>query len=166
MNRCLSERSLVELYSGDGTWAERAHLRLCADCAERYDVVIDDLKAISDILAQAPSLVPARSRVAMVFVGWLPAAVAAAMLFAVGLAVTRRLTPTPVQMTARPGNVSAFADDVSAALFASNDTSSLQGAFAVPYLEVALEAGLPCTQERFYDGRCDDQVAALVFEGE
>src|ERR1019366_2231917 len=46
MNRCLSERALLRAHMAEATGAEHAHLRLCADCAERFDALVEDLHAI------------------------------------------------------------------------------------------------------------------------
>jgi hypothetical protein len=168
MKRCLSERGLLRVSTGEGASAEQIHLWLCADCAERYDALTNDLQAIGDVLVQAPPRGLMTSRAATVLVRWVPAAAAAMVLLGVGLAVTRLLTPAPVQVAAaRSETVSAFAADVSEALFATDDTSDgAQIAFDAPYLQAALDAGLPCTREGFANGQCNDEVSGLVFESE
>jgi len=168
MNQCLNERTLLRITTGEGTAAHRAHLRVCADCAERFDALADDLDVIGNVLMQTPPRTAAVKQMPWTLLAWAPVAVAAVVVLAVGLMVTRQFAPTPVQVAARSGNVPAFAADVSAALFASGDDdfSSMQLAADAPYLRAALEVGLPCTQERFLDGECDDQVSALVFESD
>lgn len=166
MNRCLKERALLNISAGEGTAAQHAHLRVCADCAERYEAFTDDLKIIGDVLVQTPPTGIAVSRVPAALVRWVPLAAAAAVLLAVGLTVTRLYAPTLVQVAARSGNVPAFAADVSAAVFASDDDATMQMASDAPYLRAALEAGLPCPQVGVFEGECDDQISALAFESD
>ena len=167
MNRCLRERALLGISAGEGTTAQHAHLRVCADCAERYDALTDDLKAISDVLVQVPPAAIAPRHVPEMLLRWVPVAAAAAMLLAVGLAVTQLQAPVPVQVATRSGNVPAFAADVSAAVFAGDDDSAtIQIASDAPYLRAALEAGLPCAQVGVFEGECDDQISALAFESD
>jgi hypothetical protein len=167
MNRCLRERALLSVFAGEGTAAQHTHLRLCADCAERYDGLIDDLEAIGDGLRHTPPAARALSDVPGAFLRGLPFAAAAGVLLVVGLTVTQLLAPTPAPVASRSANVPAFAADVSAALFASGDDSNtVQIASDAPYLQAALEAGLPCTQDDFFNGECDDQVAAIAFESD
>jgi len=166
MRRCLRERALFDVLSGDGTPAQHAHLRLCAGCAERFDALSDDLGAISGVLAQRPPWRVAR-RVAWPRQRWVPLGVAAAVLLAVGVATTLLRAPAPVPLALSSASMPAFADDVSAALFASGDDSgSAPSAIDAPYLQAALEAGLPCTQQRIFDGECEDQIFALVLQSD
>ncbi len=58
--------------------------------------------------------------------------------------------------------MSAFAADVSAALFADTDTE-----FASPESEplaAAFQAGRTCTQEAYFNGDCSDQLSMLLWE--
>lgn len=167
MRRCLRERALLDILSGDGTAAQYAHLRLCADCAERYDALSDDVQAISGALVQTSPPPRAASHVPRALLRWVPLGAVAAVLLAVGVAATLLRAPAPEPLTIASVNVPAFAADVSAALFASGDeTGSTLSAADAPYLQAALEAGLPCTQERFFDGECEDQVFALVLQSD
>jgi len=198
MNRCLSERALFDITAGEGSAAQHAHLRLCPDCAERYDEFTDDLQAISGVLIHPPLAARAASHklrslsdleahgdqpcpeaprrgersmektpAAGPLVRWVPIAAAATVLLALGLTMTRLHAPPLARTATHSENVPAFAADVSAALFASGDDgSAMQIASGAPYLQAALEGGLLCTQERFFDGECDDQVAALVLESD
>jgi len=163
MTRCLNESALLRLHMRESVAAERSHLRLCADCAERYERLVEDLETIGRVLEAAPPALERREARAW-RAGWLPVAAAAcaAVLVVVAGGVWRR-GPAPV--AARAGNMSAFADDLSAALFASADPSALLPLAAdAPYVTAALQAGQPCTQERFFTGECNDQVSALLIE--
>ena len=160
MNRCLNQRALLDVATGEGTAAQRSHLRECADCVERCDALRDDLEAIDGVITRTRPASSAAPRPVAVLVHWAPAAAAVVSLLAVQLTVSRLLTPAPVQVAARPGAMAAFAADVSAALFAAGETTEVtQVAAAAPYLQAALESGLPCTQERFLIGQCNDAVA-------
>ncbi len=100
-------------------------------------------------------------------VSWATAAAALILLVGFAWGVGWWVSDEPVSLATRTANVSAFAADVSAALFATNDaTGLLQLASDAPDLQAALEAGWPCTQARFLNGECDDQVSALFFEGQ
>ncbi len=180
MNRCLNERALLDVAIGEGTAAQHAHLRLCADCAERHDAFSEDLQVIGDALVQAPGRLPdlaahsgqrqrfmRKSAPANPLVRWVPIAAAATVLLAVGLTLTLQRAPSAIQVSSHSGNVPAFAADVSEALFADgDDTDNGQMGSDAPYLQAALEGDLPCTQERFYNGECDDQVLALVLDND
>jgi hypothetical protein len=54
MRRCLSDKSLVECYSGDGTPADLIHLEDCRSCAARYRALESDLTLITQTLAAPP----------------------------------------------------------------------------------------------------------------
>ena len=171
MNRCLSERTLLRVYTRDGTVAQREHLRLCADCAERYDRLEEDLGTLRHILEAPPPVAVARQRAGAFHMGWLPiAAVATAALVVLLVSVPwlRQPPRTSGGAAAHSPTVSAFAADVSAALFADgapgtsvevamNDTADLQA---------ALDTGSLCTRDRYLNGECDDQLSALLYESE
>ncbi len=166
MNRCLSERAMLRVYLEEGTAAERSHLRLCAACAQSYDAFVDDLQVIGDVLANTPPPPRAASRAPGVHFGWVPATVMAALLAVVASVVLLHRS-APEQIAARSPNVSAFAADVSAALFASPGAGDILPAdFETSYLDAALEAGVACTQERYFNGECADQLSALFLESE
>jgi len=168
MKRCLSERALLQVHSRDGTAVQREHLRLCADCAERYDQLVEDLEVLHNVLDAAPPAVEVRRAVPF-RVGWVPVPAAAVALLAgvVGVLLLRGPATPPVQVASRSTAVSAFAADVSAALF--EDGATTPSAFTTtdaPYLQAALNAGSPCTRDRYFSGECDDQLSALLFEGD
>ena len=168
MNECLNERTLLQVYAHDGTVAERQHLRLCADCAERYEKLAEDLDTLCHILAAPPSR-RAVPRANPLRIGWVPVAAAAVALLAVvvGVPWLRQEAPAPTQIAAPRAAVAAFAADVSAALFADS-TSTLTVALATSdtYLQAALDTGSPCTRDRYLTGTCDDQLSVLLFESE
>ncbi len=164
MNRCLSERALVRVYFNEASADEHAHLRLCADCAESYDRLVDDLDAIHETLATVPPPKAADTRLAPWRWGWLAAAFSVAAV-AVVVSVVWLREPAPVQLAAGTRSVSAFATDVSTALFAGADSDDVaEIGEDAPYLHAALEAGQPCTENAFFNGECSDQVSALLIE--
>ena len=161
MNRCLTERGLVRVYTREETAAERCHLQLCADCTERYDRLVSDLQTISHTLVATPPLSEARPASALWRAQWMPAALACATVLAVVLDVAWVRRSSPVLLTPRTTDVSVFASDLSDALFAdANSVSQLSG--DAPYLDSALEAGRPCSREQFLSGECNDPFSALV----
>lgn len=163
MNRCLNERALLALYCEDGSPGAQSHLRLCADCAERYDALGDDLALIEMTLESTPPA-PIRRRALPLRPRLLAAALGTFAAFALGITVLH--WPTPPQTTAQRGTLPAFADDVSEAVFANTGVSDVaQLAPDTPYTRAALEAEWPCTQDRFLSGECTDQLSALLFEG-
>lgn len=169
MKRCLSERALLRVHTHDGTVVEREHLQGCADCAQRYDALAEDLTALQRILEE-PAPAAVAQGVSPLRLGWIPMAAAAAALIALLVSGPwlRQPTPVPLQVALRRSNVSAFAADVSAALFANDDPSTMVALAPsdAPYLQAALDAGSPCTRDRYFNGECDDQLSALILESD
>ena len=166
MKQCLNERVLLRVHTREGTLAEREHLRLCADCAERYDQLAEDLDVLRHILQEPPPAAAVR-RVEPFRVGWVPLAAAAALVVALASAsLLHQPASVPVQLAARSTTVSAFATDVSAALFADSIPTTIAALTTsdASYLQAALDAGSLCTPDRYDSGECDDQLSALLLE--
>jgi len=164
MNRCLSERALLRISTEGGSAAEHSHLQLCADCAERYDALAEDLALIGGAL-QAP---PPReiSSPSAWRVTWIPAAASIAVIAAMVSLLWWR-EPSPARVATPLAAGSTFATDLSAALFATSRTNApTQLASDAPYLEAALDEGQPCTRDRFLAGQCSDELSALLIEDE
>jgi hypothetical protein len=167
MNRCLKERALLRVSMHEGTAAEQAHLRFCADCAEHYDLLLEDLEAIARALETPPPRVFHIRNVSPRRGQWMAAAIAVAVLAVLILDIAWLQRSSPVQVAAHTSSASSFAADLSAALFPTTDTSGmLQLAAEAPYLEAALEIGQPCTQDRFFTGECNDQLSPVLVEGD
>ena len=116
-------------------------------------------------LLDAPPLAAESRRRSPWQLQWVPiAATACAALLVVVVGVAWLQRSVPVQVAAHSSSVSAFADDLSDALFASADANALQWAADAPDVAAALQAGQPCTQERFFTGECNDQVSALLID--
>ncbi|MGD0946019.1 MAG: hypothetical protein ABSA52_01205 [Candidatus Binatia bacterium] len=164
MNRCLSKRALLRAYLKEASGAEHAHLRLCVDCAGRYDALVDDLHAIDAILTTTPPPAVVTRRLSRWHMGWAPAAAFVVLLAAVASVISLH-RPAPPPVPSRSTNVSAFAADVSLALFASADASDFPQIESAPSdLGAALEAGWACTQDGYFNGECNDQLSMLLFE--
>ena len=90
MNRCLNERALLRMYTHESTAAERSHLRLCADCAERYDLFTEELEAIGHVLQSPPRLAIEPRRLWSIQMPWVPATAGCLALLALVLGVAWR----------------------------------------------------------------------------
>ncbi len=166
MRQCLSERRLLECYSGDGPSADHAHLRGCADCADRFDRLRDDLDALGRVLEGPPPAVVRRSFRASFGLGWAAAVVAAALLGVIIIGRSQSRQPARPQLTAAQVDVSGFSRDLSAALFASGEAEARPTDADVAYLQAALGDEWPCTREQMLNGECDGPVYALVADEE
>ncbi len=62
MRRCLSEKTLVLLHSGEGAANDRAHLECCLSCARRYRQLSSELGEIVTALKQPAPASSARRR--------------------------------------------------------------------------------------------------------
>ncbi len=117
MKRCLSDKSLLECYTGDGQPGDLIHLEDCRSCASRYKALQGDMSLIARALESAP---PARK--AGTVLRWRLAvsiaAVAAAFVFGWSLRgaslgpsstshaqVAFRPAPRPIRLTAQPRRI-------------------------------------------------------------
>lgn len=117
MKRCLSDKSLLECYSGDGQPHDLIHLEDCRSCASRYQALQGDMSLIARALESAP---PARHAASLL--RWRLAvsiaAVAAAFVFgwslrgaSLGPSQTSRAqvafnqVSRPIRLTAKPGGI-------------------------------------------------------------
>jgi hypothetical protein len=165
MKRCLSERALVRLYVHEGTATQQFHLRMCADCAKRYEQLVGDLDTIGQVLEAPPAAKIGRAP--LWGLRWMPAAITCAALAVLILDAAWLRRSSPVEVAERASSASAFAADLSDALFGSSEVSTSPAAGPeAPYLEAALEAGQPCTRDRLLTGECSDEVSAFLAEGE
>ncbi len=84
MERCLSEKALVLLHSGEGSQGDRAHVESCLSCARRYRALSDQLGTIVATLRQPqPAMLQGR-RFAYPRLGWSLAAAAVILAFVCG----------------------------------------------------------------------------------
>ena len=54
MSRCLRERTLWDIYEGEGTAAQQVHLQTCMACRMRYQALVHTLEEISSSLQATP----------------------------------------------------------------------------------------------------------------
>jgi len=185
MNRCLDDRALLLAAIGEGSTEECAHLASCRSCGSRCAQLKSDLDVLSTALRGVPPrLAPAPSShyTNRFWVGAL--AMAATVTVIVALQWLRRPPGTELarvgaapSAATRSRDVSAYAEEVSAAMFdTAADRRLSSGIFDVAprdngqrltpeaaTLEDALDAGSPCTGQRFMSGDCNDYVSALFF---
>jgi hypothetical protein len=88
MKDCLSERTLLLVQDGEGSAAERAHLESCLNCARRYRLLADDIKAVVTILKQPPPAHASRRPLVSSWVRWSLAAAVVAVAFLLGRMTT------------------------------------------------------------------------------
>jgi len=163
MSRCLPEDTLLMLYSGEGSDAERAHLRSCQACEARHARLGDDLQLIDRVLSEAPPQRTSAHRLAPRGLRWMPVAAALAGIVAFVMGVSRLWSPPSVQVAAATASVSVFAEDVSAALFATPEPPMLEMASSnMAHLQAALTGGWPCTGAQLLNGECNDQYDEVL----
>ena len=160
---CLSERRFLSVQAGEGTAADYNHLRLCADCAERYDALLEDLELIGEVLKAPPPRLPATagafsSRVPRLAVAGVGVTILAAVLVAGG--VWRR---SAVSVLPEPANVGGLAEEISIALLSADDLlpASAPGP-DVSEMHAALSGRWPCPSVESASGECDDDLSALL----
>ena len=165
MNHCLDEPALLRVCMEEGPASEQWHVRSCRECGQRYGRLAEDLASIRHVLVDSP---PPRvvTRHPLPRPGrWMAAAAACAalLLWGVRIAHVRDVSPSAA---ASDGSITAFADDLSAALFEGDVGRFPQLALDEPYVEAALTAGQPCTRDAFLAGECNDQLSAFTTEEE
>ena len=96
MSRCLRERTLWDIYEGEGAAAQQAHLQTCVACRMRYQALVHTLAKISNSLQETPPP-PVRMPRPFPYPGrWQSAVVGLAMLLLlVGGSRWLRQTPPP-----------------------------------------------------------------------
>jgi len=98
MSRCLRERTLWDVYEGEGTAAQQVHLQTCVACRMRYQAFVHTLEEISSSLQATP---PPPVRMPRPFpypVRWQSAMVGlAVLLLLVGGGLWLRQGPPPTQ---------------------------------------------------------------------
>ena len=185
MNRCLEERALLLAAIGEGSAEQRAHLASCRTCSGRYAQMVGDLDVIGNALRGAPTRLASAPSSHHADRWWVAGlAMAATVTLIVALQWLRRPASTELarvsaapSATARSRDVSADAEEVSAAMFDTASERRLSseifdvatrdnGQRLTPEaatLQEALDAGPVCTGGRFIDGDCNDYVSALFF---
>lgn len=127
MSRCLEEETLILLYYGEGTDADRRHLATCLPCAARSHRLVQELETIGTALRQprqaTSPFASRRSRRRMVVAAGLTAALAVLGVTEVWLwQVSQRITAQVAD-----AETFAFLDQVDAALTAGEHGATVEG---------------------------------------
>ena len=150
---CLDEASLLALAIGDDTGGARAHVRACTACAARLAALEADLDVLRRTLGEEPMpATVARRRRRQ----WLPlaAAVGASAVLTLLWIAPRHGASRPVQVAQLHG----LAQDVSAALFASESAGLTEPAADSADFEAALNGGWRCGGLERYGVDCRDAL--------
>jgi len=156
MTTCVTERALVELATGDGDAATRAHAAACTGCAARLAALERDLSLLRVALHDAPVPAGVRRR------PWLPFAAAAAMGAALLL-----FTLTPIR-TAAPTGVASneptleFGEALASAIFADASLDNAETGSDAGDLAAALNGGALCAGG--YDDDCTAEVLLASYD--
>lgn len=156
MTACSTERQLVELATGDGDAAARAHAAGCAACASRLAALERDLALLSTTLRDAPAPAMARRRAWQPFAAAGAAALSAALLL-LALAPWRVAPPADV---AAAESTTELAEALSAALFASAEIDIADAASDADELAAALRGGTLCAD----DGDCSGETLFASYD--
>lgn len=158
MNPCVSEEALVAVVTGDGTLAERAHLRDCPHCAARAGALGDDLRLLRQALLEAP--LPGAARVPRRH--WIPVAgaLAATAVLALVWAAPWHAAPAPSGV----GQMASLALDASVALFDPWRTVAVAPGPDSAYLEAALNGGWSCGGLGMYGVDCHGADALTLYD--
>ncbi|MGE0826024.1 MAG: hypothetical protein AB7G75_24280 [Candidatus Binatia bacterium] len=181
MKQCLSEETLLLLYEGSGTPADRGHALRCQICTLRYERLAADLKLLSQVLREPP---PKPKPVTIVAWRppswrWIPVAVAGAAVLLILWAqwdlessgLHQGTQPPPSVVAAKVSDEELarfFAGVVRPALASVADLGTAQlpeHPTNLSYLQAALDGGWPrehCKRER--QPGCDDDSFALLFD--
>lgn len=170
MTGCLTDRALHLLYDGEGSSAERTHLKECEVCATRYRQLGQDLEAITRILRAEPPPQRVRHGFRPVAVRWLPTAAAlglALMLMWEGARIWSPTGSSPLQRTYN-GETWSLLDEFPSLLFLLNEALAAElateGSGSLDLAARVLEAERPC---EWYDlpvsGRAELAMEDLEF---
>ena len=134
MSRCLSERTLLRLFSGGGRASQRAHLETCDRCGARYREITLDLDAVADVLRRTA---PPRRSPATVRRYWVPASAVGVAAVALLVWVEIAMWHAATRMAPPQEEVTAFITDVSATMFSTRDPARALPAGLSPIGEVS-----------------------------
>ena len=153
----------MSVQAGEGTAAEYDHLRLCADCAERYDALLEDLELIGDVLKGPPPRRPAFAGAFSSRVPRLAVAGAGIAMLAVVLAAGSLWRRSPATAEPQAANVRGLAEEVSIALLSADDLQPVSASGPdVSDVRAALSGRWPCPWEESGGAECDDDLSALL----
>lgn len=152
MTTCASERQLVELATGDGDAATRAHAAACAACAARLAALEGDLSLLRAALAGAPA--SARTRRGF----WVPAVATATMAAALLLFTLPATRPAGPVGGAGGEPTADLGEALASALFADPALAGAEADSDASDLAVALGGGALCDGDD-----CDAEVLPANF---
>ena len=143
MSRCLRERTLWDIYEGEGTAAQQAHLQTCVACHGRYQALVNTLEEISSSLQGTPPP-PVRLLRPFPYPGrWQSAVVGLAMLLLlVGGSRWLRQTPPPTpSVVVYSEELIPLLEEVDTIVVMTLDTDSVESWEAIADM-AALDAAL------------------------
>lgn len=169
MRGCLRERTLVEVYYGDGTARQRAHVATCQRCQGRYQRLVADLATLRQALCTPPLPVIARAQWPARRLAWPWAPVAAAVCGVLlwGTALWWRPTlPDSLPLVPEATTTPALVWQVTSALLTSNELGhTAMGEAGAPLaldVDAIFTEEWSCTGEDiFFNPACGEQGWAL-----
>jgi hypothetical protein len=172
MSRCVRDRALWRLSTGEGSREERAHVASCVVCTARLRRLEQDLIQLRSVLSGPPPAALARSR--PMRVRWMASAATLAAMVVVawfGVWWQRPSLPpqTETRLETRQESIWPFLEGVSATLFptvAIGFTAPPDRLSELDDLQAALAGEWPCGEPAaFADVSCDDDTFALLVGG-
>jgi len=158
VSRCLSDTALERIHAGGGREAQRAHLEMCAVCAERYRRLVAELDTISYVLRETDE---PRARVPMLRRSLVPIATAATAVVAVVALWSSLAGRPPVAPPPEPSQrdeTPAYLRDVSYTMFSvSGQAPSSLSEVLVADVSTAGEAGCEWPEWAATNG-CDEDA--------
>jgi hypothetical protein len=173
MNQCLKDETLLLLYEGEETNAQRKHLKECAACAARYRRLENDIGTISRIFREQPPPKTIARSSRLFSIRWLPTTAALAtglLLMLVGVRLWRPSTQPPLPQASNSDSWSVLDDLPSNPLLLNEALAAelaTEGGGSYDLAAAALEIERPC---EWYDlpalGRIESATEELDFSEE
>jgi hypothetical protein len=128
MSRCVNDHALWLLSEGQASCINRAHVAVCADCAARYQRLVNDLEVLRAALTAAPPVLAARTRRRATGAAWLTAMAATAAMLWLAWSGLWLLGPSPSVVPQGGGQqaVWSFWEGVSETLFGPDDVGAVE----------------------------------------
>jgi hypothetical protein len=120
MRTCLEDQTLLSLYGGEGTGAERTHLAECHACAERYRRLGRDLETITQALRGEPPETVGRS-LSPFAARWVPAAAVLALALTLVWVGVEIWSPSDLPIKETTADVRSFGGGFPSDLFLLNE---------------------------------------------
>jgi ferric-dicitrate binding protein FerR (iron transport regulator) len=146
MTGCLTRQAIFDVFEGDGTAEERAHVAACAECRARLQELEAAVAAAASVIRETPLAAMARPRLAVRTIVF---PLAAAIALAVGLGHwsgrQSRMLDRSASMTSRVEPSTLTLAEVSKALLADDTIDTRPSPDSdVAYVEAALGGRWPC----------------------